>query len=101
MILDAAGKPVAGVEPWSVDMTEDIVRSFSGKIQCERFDPRMKYESREFFCSHKTQCRRGEEAATAERVYEFCKAQVLREMAEYAAGLKANFEASSWKRGAA
>lgn len=97
MILDASGNRIAGAEPETtrtVEETEEVVRSFSGSIQCERFDPRLKYEKREFFCSHKTRCVRGEEAATAKRVYEFCRDQVTAEMVEYAAGLTARFARS-------
>jgi len=57
--------------------TVEITRSFSYKLNVGN------YESRDFFCSQKGQCLEDEAEDLSERLYYFCRAQVLRAVAEY------------------
>jgi hypothetical protein len=55
----------------------EIVRSFSYKLNVGQF------ESRDFFCSQKAACRIAEAEDISERLYRFCKSQVMRSVNEY------------------
>jgi hypothetical protein len=55
----------------------EIARSFSYKLNTGN------YQSVDFFCSQKAECEPGEEEATSERLYNFCKRQVLQAMNQY------------------
>lgn len=57
--------------------TVEIVRSFSYKLNAGN------YESRDWFCSQRAECRPEEAEAISELLYEFCKRQVLRSVAEW------------------
>ena len=55
----------------------EISRSFSYKLNVGNF------ESRDFFCAQKTECSMADAEAMSERVYQFCKTQVLKAVREY------------------
>lgn len=55
----------------------EIARSFSFKLNMGN------YESRDFFCSQKAECDAEDAEATSEKLYEFCKSQVLKAVREY------------------
>lgn len=55
----------------------EIARSFSYKLNAGN------YESRDFFCSQKVECPIEEAEATSERLYAFCRAQVMRAVKEF------------------
>lgn len=57
----------------------EIARSFSYKLNTGN------YESRDFFCSQKVECRAGDAEEISERVYQFCKSQVMQSVADYLA----------------
>lgn len=59
----------------------EVVRSFSYKLQMERVNPLLKYESADFFCSQKTRCRPLDVEETSNRLYQFCKAEVTKSVA--------------------
>jgi len=53
----------------------EIARSFSYKLNI----PGM-YESRDFFCSAKKECKESEAEETAEVLYQFCKTSVIKDV---------------------
>lgn len=55
----------------------EVVRSFSYKANVGN------YESRDFFCSQKAECRLEDADEVSERLHQFCKQQVLRAVNEY------------------
>jgi len=55
----------------------EIVRSFSYKLNVGD------YESRDFFCSQKSECAIEDAADISERLYQFCKEQVRKSVLEY------------------
>lgn len=55
----------------------EVARSFSFKLNVGN------YESRDFFCSQKAECRAEEAEATSDKLYAFCKAQVLKDVKEF------------------
>ena len=55
----------------------EVVRSFSYKLNLGRFNPQLQYESRDFFASQKSQCRASEAEAVSQKLYDFCKREVL------------------------
>jgi hypothetical protein len=57
----------------------EIARSFSFKLNAGN------YESRDFFCSQKKECYEREAEETSEALYAFCKAQVMKAVAEFRA----------------
>lgn len=59
------------------DRRVEIARSFSYKLNVGN------YESRDFFCSQKAECLESEADDLSERLYIFCRTQVLRSVAEY------------------
>lgn len=65
----------------------EIARSFSYKLNMGN------YESRDFFCSQKAECRTTEAEAVSDRIYAFCKTQVLKAVAEYQVELAAQAKA--------
>ena len=60
----------------------EVVRSFSYKLNCGN------YESRDFCCSQKAECRAEDAEEVSEKVHEFCKRQVLKAVAQYQDELK-------------
>ena len=58
--------------------TVEITRSFAYKMNIPGA-----YESRDFFCSEKGQCLEDEAEDLSERLYYFCRTQVLKAVAEY------------------
>lgn len=68
------------MEPLNPTLPEsmcEIARSFSYKHNSGN------YESRDFFCSQKVCCPLSEAQEMSEKVYQFCKAEVMRAVAEY------------------
>lgn len=50
----------------------EVARSYSYKLNVGN------YESRDFFCSQKAECRLSEAEEVSERLFKFCRAQVMR-----------------------
>jgi hypothetical protein len=63
----------------------EVARSFSYKLNCSLYSWGQPYESRDFFCSQKAQCRAEDAAAIAEQLHQFCRAQVLADVRTYIA----------------
>lgn len=61
----------------------EIARSFSFKLNMGN------YESRDFFCSQKAECRMDEADRVADQIHAFCKTQVLKSVNEYKAECEA------------
>ena len=57
----------------------EITRSFSYKLNTGN------YESRDFFCSQKSECSAADALDVSASLYAFCKAQVLAAVREYRA----------------
>lgn len=55
----------------------EVARSFSFKLNAGN------YESRDFFCSQKAECYERAAEETSERLYQFCKTQVLKAVKEW------------------
>lgn len=85
--------------PEDEPMTE-VCRSFSYKLQAEQYGG-AKYESRDFFCSQKTMCRKSQEDEASLAIFAFCKAQVLRDVREYISEIHARKQAAIERRSAA
>lgn len=62
----------------------DVVRSFTFKLNVGN------YESRDFFCSQRAECWERDAAATSERLYEFCRRQVMNAVKQYQADKEAS-----------
>jgi hypothetical protein len=61
---------------WFPNLIE-VARSFSYKLNAGD------YETRDFFCSEKAECRPEDADLVSERLYDFCKRQVLRAVEQY------------------
>lgn len=57
----------------------DISRSFSYKLNVGN------YESRDFFCAQKVECRIEDAEDISDRLYQFCRSQVMRAVNDYMA----------------
>lgn len=55
----------------------EVARSFSYKLNAGN------YESRDFFCSQKAECRAEDAEETSDKLYAFCKAQVMKDVKEF------------------
>ncbi len=55
----------------------EVTRSFSYKLNAGN------YESRDFFCSQKAECAPADAPAVSEKLYQFCKQQVMQSVAEW------------------
>ena len=55
----------------------EIVRSFSYKLNTGN------YESRDFFCSQRAECKPAEAERVSELLYDFCKRQVMKAVQQY------------------
>ena len=55
----------------------EIARSFSYKLNVGN------YESRDFFCSQKSECPENQAEEKSEALYQFCKQQVMKAVREY------------------
>ena len=55
----------------------EIARSFSFKLNVGNF------ESRDFFCSQKAECKIEDSQRVSQALHDFCKAQVLKAVREY------------------
>jgi hypothetical protein len=63
----------------------EVARSFSYKLNCSLYSWGQPYESRDFFCSQKAQCRAEDAEAISEQLHQFCRAQVLADVRSYIA----------------
>lgn len=66
-----------GLKPVKSGARVEIVRSFSYKLNAGD------YESRDFFCSQKSECAVEDAEDISERLYRFCRDQVLKSVKEY------------------
>lgn len=57
----------------------EIARSFTYKLNAGN------YESRDFFCSQKAECYASDSESISEKLHAFCKAQVMKAVAEFRA----------------
>lgn len=57
----------------------EIARSFAFKLNVGN------YESRDFFCSQKSECIESEAEATSRRLFDFCRRQVMQDVAAFKA----------------
>ncbi len=71
IIRSTGSKPVLRVE---------IARSFSYKMAIPG-----QYESRDFFCSEKAECAIEDASEVSAALYQFCRSEVLKSVAEYRA----------------
>ena len=55
----------------------EIARSFSFKLNVGN------YESRDFFCSQKAECEEKNAEAVSEKLYDFCRNEVMKSVATY------------------
>ena len=55
----------------------EVARSFSFKLNVGN------YESRDFFCSQKAECNESEAEKVSEKLYEFCRNEVMKSVADY------------------
>lgn len=55
----------------------EVARSFSFKLNVGN------YESRDFFCSQKAECKAEDAEATSEKLHAFCRTQVLKAVKEH------------------
>ena len=55
----------------------EVARSFSYKLNMGN------YESRDFFCSQKAECKPEDAEKTSDALHDFCKKQVLRAVDSY------------------
>ena len=56
------------------------------------------YESRRFFCSQKAECRPEDAEAVSEKLYQFCKSQVMKAVSDYMAVDRARQSAQTTTR---
>jgi hypothetical protein len=75
---------VVMVPPPAGEMVE-ICRSFAYKLNCERVDPSMRFESRDFFCSWKGQGTPDKAEEISRAAYDFCESEVLESVRAYRA----------------
>lgn len=54
----------------------EVARSYSYKMNAGN------YESRDFFCSQKAECRAEDAEKVSEKLYQFCREQVLKAVRE-------------------
>lgn len=57
----------------------EVARSFQFKLNVGN------YESRDFFCSQKAECLAADAEDTSEKLYAFCKKEVMKSVKAYAA----------------
>ena len=55
----------------------EVARSFSYKLNAGN------YESRDFFCSQKVECRAEDAEVISDRIHAFCRAQVLKAVNQF------------------
>jgi len=55
----------------------EVVRAFSYKLNCGN------YSTADFFCSQKVECPESEAEKKSKELYQFCKEQVIKSVAEY------------------
>ncbi len=80
----------------------EICRSYDFKLNMERVaGPELRYESRSFFCSAKTECAFQDAETTADKLHAFAKAQVLKAVRSEIAGWRKHDEKYIWSSVAA
>lgn len=60
----------------------EVARSFAYKLNVEAHGGN-RFESRDFFMSQKVECLESEAEEVSEKVYQFCRRQVLKSVNEY------------------
>lgn len=55
----------------------EVVRSFAYKLNAGN------YESRDFFCSQRAECRLEDAEEVSDRLYQFCKSQVMQAIRQW------------------
>lgn len=60
----------------------EIARSFNFRLNAGN------YESRDFFCSQKAECKSEDAEKVSEAIYKFCKDQVMKSVKEWKEGAK-------------
>lgn len=63
----------------------EIARSFAYKLNCANYPWGQQYESRDFFASEKAECDLEDATEVSERLYQFCRSEVMRSVREYIA----------------
>jgi hypothetical protein len=74
------------------ETTAEIARSFSFKLNVGN------YESRDFFCSQKAECKLKDSERISEALHEFCKVQVMKDVNAYRAELEREKNAGARKK---
>ncbi len=87
-LLDLVNILAAAEDVPSAEQAEGTA-SFTIKMQCEQFDPRMKYQSIDFFQSQKVTAPAADYETRFEAAYEFCKRACLRRFNDTAAAITA------------
>lgn len=75
-------RPLHRIRVENEDSMTEVCRSFSYKLNAQTYGG-AQYESRDFFCSEKTMCRKSEEEDASLAIFSFCKRQVLRDVRDY------------------
>lgn len=88
--LQILKETVAELETLGETLVE-IARSFSFKLNVGN------YESRDFFCSQKAECKLKDSERISEALHEFCKAQVMKDVNAYRAELEREKNAGARK----
>ncbi len=57
----------------------EVARSFAFKLNAGN------YQSADFFCSQKAECKPEEAEATSARLYDFCRSEVMKAVKQYKA----------------
>lgn len=87
--------------PELVALTEvvEVTRSFSYKLNVERYDPSVRFESRDFFACQKAECLASDAERVSAAVYKFVKAEVMKAVHECIEEIKANAPVGTRKAG--
>lgn len=100
MLLDASGKPIAGIAGWEPEKTTEVTRSYSFKMNLQNYGGNQ-YESIDLFCSQKTSCRMDQVEDASIALYSFCRSQVLAARREAIDNLQRKKQATQAGRNAA
>jgi tryptophanyl-tRNA synthetase len=80
------------------DRRTEVARSYSYKLNLDRFYANKVFESRDFFCSQKAECSIDEAEKVGRALYAYCKAQVLEAVNQEIAEIKAQIAAEETAR---
>lgn len=76
MLVDSSGSPICKDDDDEPARMVEIARSFSFKLNLGG------YQSCDFFCSEKAQCAPADAEEVSQKLFEFCRSQVLRSVQE-------------------